>query len=248
MNYKIGRASGVICALTINLCAAAPPAPGGEVRGAAGYGSYSYSSGGCGGPVYRNEAEDLKAHARATYRDPKQPWSVTLEGSVSHSEVKRVERVDEGEGEPTPDALQIGKRRWGYMGAARGGLHWAYGGFEAGPTVFARSVTDPGAAENDPQLLVSAMAWAGVPRYVYAWGSLFEGPGSASFVPISLGLGHSGERFRGTLGVGLAQGLLTGQAEFLLPLEQPIWLGAMAHGGEDNWGGMVMVSVPLMLE
>ncbi len=248
MKYQIGRASGVICALTINLCAAAPPKPGGEVRGAAGYGSYSYSSGGCGGPVYRNEAEDLKAHARATYRDPKQPWSVTLEGSVSHSEVARVERVDDGEGEPTPDALQIGKRRWGYTGAARGGLHWAYGGFEAGPTVFARSVTDPGAAENEPQLFVSAMAWAGVPRHVYAWGSLFEGPGASSFIPISLGLGRSGERFRGTLGVGLAQGLLTGQAEFLLPLEQPIWLGAMAHGGEDNWGGMVMVSVPITLE
>jgi hypothetical protein len=247
---KIGKLGVLVCVLSVNLCAALPPQDGVEVRGAAGYARHSYTSGGCGGPEYRSEADDLKAHARAQVHSKQDHWAVTVEGSVSRDEVRSVEKIAEGDGgEQTPASRVVGDKRWGYMAALRGGMHWRYGGLDVGPTLFSNGITAPGNAENDLSFFVSGDAWAGDPQTVYAWASVFEGPTSASFVSLASGIGHKGEHVRGTLGYTFFEQQVVGQVEFLLPIAQPLWVGVMAHGkGVDDVGGMMTVAVPLRLD
>lgn len=250
----IGRWASAVCALTINLCAAAPPDDGLTVGGAAGYGQYSYSSGGCGAPVYRNEADDLRAHARAQVHSREDHWSVSLEGSYGQGEVTASELVDEGNAmtPPDEDPEQIGATKRSYAAALRGGAHWRYGGAEVGPLVYGGNLFTGEQEGVDMNFLFSASAWVGVPEYVYAWSTFFSGPVSPTLAPIMLGLGHKGEvlRARASLGVGSSDSTqLLGQLDVKLPLDQPLWLGVMAHSDTAAEHGVwLTIEVPIKID
>jgi hypothetical protein len=243
---RTARVSLLLTALSAWLCASAPPERGGELRAGAGYGNYSYTSGGCGGPVYRNEANDLRAHARASYYADSGA-RVVVEGSANRSRVHATEKIEEGEPdvEPAVEDFHLGRVSFGWNAAARVGWHGNYFGAEAGVAVFSTSVTAPNNNEHEIALLPSATLWAGHPEYVYAWASFMEGPISPSFIPIAAGLGHTQKNFRARLGYNI-QDQVSLQADLALPLERPMWLGVLAHGkGADDWGAWLMLSVPL---
>jgi hypothetical protein len=250
LRIRFGKHGVLLCVLSINLCAAVPPRDGVEVRGSAGAASYSYTSGagGCYGPIYRNEADDMKAHARVGAYSERDHWSVVAEGSVSRSVVTSTSLIKSGETPEDPADIQAGRTRRAFTGVLRLGFHDRYAGAELGPGLYSSAITEPDGEKNETRVAFSGSIWAGDPELAYVWFSCFEGPSSASLMPISFGIGHASDWLRVTAGVAPLQLQLTGQVEFLLPFSQPIWVGGMVHGGSRDFpalGGMVTVAVPL---
>lgn len=158
---------------------AAPPQPGLEVGGNVGRGSYT--SEGCETPrtVYR----ETTFAAKVRYRDPETGASVGVDGSLSSAS------PSSGAG-PHQTALSV---------AARGGGHWAYGGFELGGAIvrFDRDGDDLRAS-----VVPSGLVWLGVPEF-HALTTLAADRVATGFPDVTVGLGHSSRYLALQAGLGM---------------------------------------------
>ena len=159
---------------------AAPPQPGLEVGGMAGIGAYQ--GGGCDTPKTAYRETTFAANVR--YRDPETGATGALDASVAT-------------GSPTsgpggPD------RAWTV--AARGGGHFAYGGFELGLAGVrtGRAFGGTGNATAAP----SALVWLGVPE-IHAFSSFAADRVAVGTPDFTVGLGHSSRYLDLHAGLGL---------------------------------------------
>lgn len=227
--------------LCVALCGAAPPEEGLEVRGAGGVGNYEYTTGGCGTTSYTNKAREAKLYGQVSYRTSSGA-SVALESNVATGRVYAEELFDDVPDTERPPS-EVGKRRTLGSIALRPGFHARYGGIEAGATYLTNNLLygDGGGGV----FTFSGRAWAGVPRYAYAWLDVLSGPASFGYFPATAGVGHASERLRLELGVLNVAGAFSVSGQYrVLPFA---WMGAMAHTTLDgaDFGGMLMLSLPL---
>jgi hypothetical protein len=172
----LGRA---LCGFYL-IAIATPPQPGLDVSGTVGTGSYQ--GGGCDTP--KTSYRETTFAARVRYRDPETGGTAAVEASM-------------GAGTPTsgpggPD------RTWSV--AARGGGHFAYGGFELGVAGVRLGQSLDGGQRSTA--LPSGVVWLGIPE-VHAFGSFAADRIAVGTPDLTVGLGHSSRYLDLHAGVGL---------------------------------------------
>lgn len=168
---EVRRYAGVVlCALTVNLCAAGPISPGGTIKVGGGAGGDSYSRGGGFGSseVVSLDHDVLRGAARASYRG-KHDFAAIVEGTISDADalISRTPRSEDPLEETITEEQLVSSQavvgvgwavedpRFGEMFGVELGLGLDHGGQAGGATYH-----------------VYTMLWLGVPSLVYGWFAL----------------------------------------------------------------------------
>ncbi len=212
----------VLAFLGLNLSAAGPPPEGATIETQLGVGRLGFQEGGCDGPYRRYQATALVAHVQATGRG-----EAGLTGVAEVTAAPAVITSAKNDADYAGDAsYHVGDLRGSFAMAARVGYHHPrYFGGELGVALL-----DYG---DDP--LPSAQVWAGVPRYVYAYGSLVTGVQDRTLVgALDAGFGHRGELTQWELGLGP----FGARARFGAPFRGPVTLVAEGGVGFERVAGV----------
>jgi hypothetical protein len=191
----------ILCALTVNLCAAGPVRRGGEVKVGGGRGEDSYyHNGGCGASdSVSADREVLRGAARASYRADND-LSVAVQGAVSDADTRvvRIPPADEERPEnPVTERRLISTQAiaafgWTLDDPQSGelfGVELGFG-FEHGGQA--------GGATYHPH----ATLWAGMPSLIYGWVALNDPAVPSLHVnDVSFGLGGDYGRFDWSTGL-----------------------------------------------
>ncbi|MBI4816380.1 MAG: hypothetical protein HY791_08980 [Deltaproteobacteria bacterium] len=221
-------AIGTLCFLPL-VCGAGPAAIGTEVTGGFGGGQHRQTIG-CATTSYYDSAE-VGAHLGVRHR---------LEGGlVAAAEASATaSRTRSANFSPAPE---LGRTSWIGDVAARAGYHSQYVGFELGPALaFDESGASP---------FASGQVYLGKAEVLFGYASLLEGPLSHAVTPLELGLGHSSERLRVTLGVSppAPQNEAASNPGVRLALgttpTENLWLGVnVSATDEHDWNAMGTVA------
>ncbi|HEY6910771.1 MAG TPA: hypothetical protein VI356_15435 [Myxococcales bacterium] len=168
-----------LCGFSV-IAIAAPPQPGLEASGTVGTGSYQ--GGGCDTP--KTAYRETTFAAKVRYRDAETGATGALDASVATG--------SPSSGSGGPD------RAWTV--AARGGGHFAYGGFELG-LGGVRTGRALGGSGNS-LVIPSGLLWLGVPE-IHAFGTFAADRVAVGTPDFTVGLGHSSRYLDLHAGLGL---------------------------------------------
>jgi hypothetical protein len=181
-----------VCGILLGALSVGPPDEGVGVTLQGGGGSYQYKYQGCEHvDPNRYGVNTVEAYAAVRLRD--EHLTATVEGMVEPGKVVRADCG--GCGAPAPD---LGRSVQAYMGAARLGGAWAYGGFELG---LAGGSFAPGENQTPfpSAVLPSVSLWTGNPEAAFVWTTLAAGSGPPG---IFAGIGHHDAAFGISAGIG----------------------------------------------
>lgn len=256
---RLHRARVVVAALLFLfvLPGARPPSDGTEVEVAVGGSDFAYTDvpfGCVPAPSWGYRALDASGYAHVRHR-LESGLTLTGEGGFGGTRAYRSEPIGAGAEGSGPDVGKV--RLHGHL-ALRLGLHGALGGLEVGPAFSwnERRGRVLGNADVDTSLapLPSLEAWAGPPRYAYAWARLFAGPSAVArpweqslVAPLTLGVGHASERLRLRAGAELfpqpgPPPIWRALFEADLRVLPEVWLGGGVALSEPDKSGFLLVS------
>jgi hypothetical protein len=180
----------VLCALTVNLCAAGPISPGGTIKVGGGAGGDSYPRASLGSSeVVSLDHDVLRGAARASYRG-KHDFAAIVEGTISDADAL-ISRTPRSEGIPPEETITEQQL---VSSQAVVGVGWAVEDPRFGE-IFGVELglgLDRGGQAGGTTYHVYTALWLGVPSLVYGWFA-FNDPNTPSLHTDDFSFGLGGD-------------------------------------------------------
>jgi len=203
------------------------PVPGTEIEIGGGVGAYHYT-GGCEGP--HNDANFTAMQVRARHLEPS-GLVVAVEAAGQRGEVVASAPGANG-------TSNLGRQELLGVLAARIGYEGRYGGIELGPALLRTGLASN---NNDPENtgFISAKVWLGRYGAAHGWVAVLADRALPTNRVAGIGLGHTSERVRASLGLALSAG---DEGTYIADADVAVWRGLwLGMGGQfadspHTWG------------